>query len=178
MIKVENPLVLEHQLSERTIHILHKLIRWSALGVLQKRPWWLIGENPLHLALQAKIARKLKRIGLDLYMGSDGSWDRNALLAYRYVNLHNDIGLKLTHSTIFIPLDIPSWEARFLGASADKKYHDLPIKEGSIVVFDQNKDHKITFNEDDEGDIKFWIALFLDKAPTHPDSTPASHEIG
>ncbi len=178
MIKVENPIVLEHALSERTIRILHKLIKEGIFGIMQWRSSRPIRENPLHPEVQWKIVRKLKRLGFDLYMGEDWSWQRNALLAYRRVNLHNDVHMKLNHSTVFIPLDIPLWVARFMWAWPDKKYHDLPIQEGSIVVFDQNKDHRIEFGEEDEGDIKFWIALFLDKSPTHPDSTPASHGIG
>jgi hypothetical protein len=41
--------------------------------------------------------------------------------------------------------------------------HDLPLNLGNIVVFDQNKEHKIVFPNDEEGEVKFGIALFLDK---------------
>jgi hypothetical protein len=164
MLIVNTPTILPHQLSWKTIDILKRRIAYSLAQVYSGRPWWLIWDKTLSLDIQDYIDTKIRPLWYQLYRWKNNEWKQNAILAYCNVDLHSDKSLWYEHSTVFIPFDIPG-ETRFLNYGPDWQLKDLEIKLWDIVIFDQNKLHQIRFLEDKAHDIKYGMALFLDKIP-------------
>ncbi len=165
MLEVIEPIKLEHTLSQRTLDIIMKRIGVNIHSLLNPRGIWLLGEQWINEDGQIYLNNILRSFWYQL---QNVKPERNALLAYEYVDLHNDSELKMRQSTVFIPITTPPW-TRFLHFDRNQKTHIIPLEKGSILIFDQNHDHKLVFPRDEDGEedasFKLGIALCLDKIP-------------
>lgn len=157
------PIKLEHTLSKRTLDILMRRIWMSMYALINPDRWWILGEKWISKEWQAYIDMLIKPFWYQLQKHKP---ERNALIAYERVDLHNDSKLQLKYATVFIPIRTPSG-TRFLHFDRNTQAHIIPLDVGSILIFDQNYDHKLTFPHDDAGEddtsFKLGMALCLEK---------------
>jgi hypothetical protein len=163
MLEVIEPIKLEHTLSQRTLDIIMRHVGMSVYDLLSPGVDWILGEKWISKEGQSYLDTILRPLGYRLQREKP---ERNALIAYERVSLHNDAKLELKHSTVFIPVKTPPG-TRFLHFDRNTQAHIIPLDVGSILLFDQNHDHKLVFPRDEDGEedasLKIGIALCLDK---------------
>ena len=159
---------MEKPLSEKAVMFLVRKIFGDAIRVMNISHKgtsgitsdWLYSQPSFSPAVEAKLNTYLRYFGYKLAIAHR---KRNSLLCFRHVNIHDDMQnfIDRDRSIIFIPLVWHQWSTFHLHPGTDNEVVQA-MKNGSIVIFDQNSKHQVKFPLG-ASTLKYGLSFLLDR---------------
>ncbi len=122
---------------------------------------YTIKSEPINFIHQRKLSRYLGQ----LWLGLNIDISKNQVLLFPRVGSHNDSGMQMGWSTVFIPLVLPGNEDAIFKHTAHPE-EDFSLRVGDIVLFNQNLDHSLAVAMGPvDNAMSYGLSFYIDKLP-------------